>query len=105
MGYARDGFGGFWREFCRDEGFDLVPDARVVFDLDVRAHEGAGVPGKLVAVDVVFFVVELVVAEDVSSGGVFGANGAVTVEEAVEFIEVDGFGYVCGDAVVAFADL
>ena len=54
-------YGGFWWQPCRDEGFDLVPDARIVFDLDVRAHEEAGVPGEVGAIDVFIFVVKLIV--------------------------------------------
>lgn len=88
--------GGRWHrwQFRIDEGFYLVPDARVVFDLDVRAHEEAGVPGVLIAVDVGVFVVELIVSEDLGAGGVCGTNGGSAVEETVQLIEVDGLRYV-----------
>ena len=71
----------------------------------MRLHEGAGVPGVLVAGDLVGGIVELVVAEDLGGGGVGGVDGAGSVEETVELIEVDGLGYVGGDAVVAGVDL
>jgi hypothetical protein len=61
-GRVRDGLadGARWQltsgKFGLDEGFDFVPDARIVLDLDVRLHEGSCVPWVSVAGDRIFFV-------------------------------------------------
>lgn len=99
------GCGFFRRQFCADQRFHLVPDAGIVFDLDVRPHEEAGVPGILVAGDVCLVVIELIVAEDLRSGWIGGADSGAAVKQSVALIEVDGLGHVGRDARVSLPDL
>jgi len=88
-----------------DQGFHLSPNLGITLNFSVRLHEDTVVPGILLALDRIHFVVEAEISDDVRACRVGSADAGLTVQKAIQLIEICGLGYVGGDDSIIFARL
>jgi len=91
------------RQNRSDQGFHLIPNGRVTFNLDVRFHEDLVVPRIPSAFEGACFVVKSEVPEYPSACCIGGANVVVSAKKSLRLIKVGGLRHVGGDSCVIAA--
>ena len=66
-----------------DQGFHLSPNLGITLNFSVRLHEDTVVPGILLAVDRMCFVLEVEISDDVRACRISGADLGLLIAAAV----------------------
>jgi hypothetical protein len=88
------------QHFGTDQGLDLVPNARIGFNLNMRLHENLSVPGKAVTIDLPGSVVETEISQNLGSPAIRRDNLPPSVEKSIQLIEIDSLRNVRGNQSV-----
>lgn len=88
-----------------DQGFHLRPNFGIALDLGVSLHEKTVVPGVLLAVERIPFVIGAEISDDMRARRIGSADLGFAVQKAVQLIEICGLGYVRGNDLIILAGL
>jgi hypothetical protein len=85
------------RQLRANEGFDLIPNARITFDFGVGRREDTVIPEILIALDRIHFIVESKISNNSRVCGIGRTNFWLAVEKSIWLIEIDRLGDVGRD--------